>query len=87
MSSKSTIKLSSGPTLSYVLSTPSPSSSSTTPAPHKLALIAHPLGRLGGCKEDHVVQSLARLLVSEGWTVCTYDARGAGESTGMGSFS
>ncbi|KPV77046.1 uncharacterized protein RHOBADRAFT_42259 [Rhodotorula graminis WP1] len=68
------------PTLSYALHRP-------TAAPRRAAaLIAHPYGRLGGSKDDHVVRALADLLVDEGFLVVRYDARGAGESTGSTSW-
>lgn len=79
--SHDTIMLDNGPTLAYVLHRPTPS------RPTKLALIAHPLGRLGGSKEDHVVVTVAHALAEQGYNVCRYDARGAGDSTGSGSFS
>lgn len=66
--------------LSYTLRLPSAS-------PPSLALIAHPLGRLGGTKEDPVVLSLSSALLEQGWGVLTYDARGAGSSSGRASFS
>ncbi|PRQ77425.1 Alpha/Beta hydrolase fold, partial [Rhodotorula toruloides] len=49
----------------------------------RAALIAHPFGRLGGRKEDHVVAAIAELLADEGYAVIRYDARGAGESEGI----
>jgi alpha/beta superfamily hydrolase len=78
---ESRISLPSGSTLVYALSFPS-----ATPLT-KIALIAHPLGRLGGSKEDHVVVRVADALVKEGYCVCRYDARGAGRSEGSPSFS
>lgn len=66
--------------LSYTLRLPSAS-------PTSLALIAHPLGRLGGSQSDHLVLSLAESLLAHGWGVLTYDARGAGASEGRASFS
>lgn len=69
-----------GPTLAWALHHP-------TQAGYRAALIAHPYGRLGGCKEDHVVVALAEKLASEGWTVLRYDARGAGVSTGSVSLT
>ncbi|BGP13266.1 hypothetical protein JCM10213v2_001185 [Rhodosporidiobolus nylandii] len=53
-----------GPALSYALHLPADSS-----AVAKAALIAHPYGRLGGCKEDHVVVALAEMLAREGYAV------------------
>lgn len=73
-----------GPNLAYSLHRPSPTSPT---APIKLALVAHPLGRLGGTRDDHVVVSVTRLLVNQGWTVCRYDSRGAGESGGSASWT
>ncbi|GAA5873349.1 hypothetical protein JCM3774_005951 [Rhodotorula dairenensis] len=74
----------SGPTLAYSLHQP------TTPAQPtatRAALIAHPYGRLGGCKDDHVVVSLVESLAANGWTVLRYDARGSGSSTGSVSWT
>lgn len=69
-----------GPTFAFALHHP-------TQADHRAALIAHPYGRLGGCKEDHVVVALAEKLASAGWRVLRYDARGAGASTGSVSWT
>ncbi|KAK4050576.1 hypothetical protein OIO90_005043 [Microbotryomycetes sp. JL221] len=74
-----------GPRLAYTVYQPSQARQSTSSV--KLALVAHPLGRLGGSRRDHVITSLSETLVSNGWTVLTYDSRGAGESTGSASFS
>ncbi|GAA5928998.1 hypothetical protein JCM10213_004964 [Rhodosporidiobolus nylandii] len=71
-----------GPALSYALHLPADSS-----AVAKAALIAHPYGRLGGCKEDHVVVALAEMLAREGYAVVRFDARGAGESGGPASWT
>lgn len=69
-----------GPKLAYALSHP--------PDPRRrAALIAHPYGRLGGSKDDHVVQALADVLVEEGYAVVRFDARGAGESEGSTSWT
>ncbi|GAA5979138.1 hypothetical protein JCM10908_002817 [Rhodotorula pacifica] len=73
-----------GPCLSYSLHHPT---TAIQNAVSKAAIIAHPYGRLGGCKEDHVVVALAGMLASGGWTVLTYDARGSGSSTGSVSWS
>ncbi|GAA5914513.1 uncharacterized protein JCM6883_003188 [Sporobolomyces salmoneus] len=53
----------------------------------KLALVAHPFGRLGGSKNDHMVQSLSRMLCKEGYIVVRFDCRGAGESEGKASWT
>ena len=79
MGTEGTLVLPDGPTLAYSLVGPA--------NPTRLALIAHPLGRLGGTRDDHVVRTLARMLSDAGWAVCTYDARGAGASTGSASFT
>jgi len=71
------------PTLAYTLHRPPASTS----APRRAALIAHPYGRLGGSKQDHVVQALAEFLADEGFLVVRFDARGAGESTGSTSWT
>ncbi|SCV72458.1 BQ2448_3995 [Microbotryum intermedium] len=68
----------SGPTssfsLSYALTRPN------SDPPQRLALVAHPWGRLGGSKDDRVVVAVTDALVKERYTVCRYDARGAGSS-------
>lgn len=53
----------------------------------KLCLVAHPLGRLGGSRNDHVVLAITRALGEDGWIVCRFDSRGAGESTGSPSWT
>lgn len=54
----------------------------------RLALIAHPLGRLGGTYNDHVVRALAkRLLENHGYSVVLINSRGVGNSQGWASFS
>ncbi|KAM0787959.1 hypothetical protein ACM66B_006163 [Microbotryomycetes sp. NB124-2] len=77
-----------GPQIAYTLYSPSRTSSE---APHvepsRLAIVAHPLGRLGGTRQDHVVVSVAHMLAHNGYTVLTYDSRGSGQSTGSPSFS
>lgn len=78
----------SGPALAYTLHLPSRSSNSPTSFCSKLAMIAHPYGRLGGSQHDHVVVSLARMLAEqEEYAVLRYDARGSGNSEGSGSWS
>ncbi|GAA5960295.1 hypothetical protein JCM21900_000940 [Sporobolomyces salmonicolor] len=79
-----TLELPAGPTLAYSLHFPTATSRSDL---RQAALIAHPYGRLGGSRHDHVVVALAELLVEEGWLVCRYDSRGAGDSTGSGSWT
>ncbi|GAA6000858.1 hypothetical protein JCM10207_004693 [Rhodosporidiobolus poonsookiae] len=74
--------LADGTTLDYCLHTPA-----APPPQPKAALVAHPWGRLGGRKEDHVVVALADTLADEGWTVVRYDARGAGQSGGSASWT
>lgn len=69
-----------GPTLAYSLHLPSAN-------PTRAALIAHPYGRLGGSRSDHVVVALAELLCELGYAVVRYDARGAGESEGSASWT
>mmetsp|Transcript_21483 Transcript_21483/g.53990 ORF Transcript_21483/g.53990 Transcript_21483/m.53990 type:complete len:236 (-) Transcript_21483:63-770(-) len=51
------------------------------------AVVCHPWGRLGGCMDDHVVMSLRDALVQEGFTVCRFNFRGVGGSTGGASFT
>ncbi|KAI5477416.1 alpha/beta hydrolase, N-terminal domain protein [Pseudohyphozyma bogoriensis] len=64
MSTTGKARLPSGISLAYILQQP------TTPPPApKAAIIAHPYGRLGGAKEDHVLAGVARVLVEDGWTV------------------
>ncbi|POY73512.1 hypothetical protein BMF94_3449 [Rhodotorula taiwanensis] len=72
-----------GPTLSYSLH--QPNSARTDDA--RAAIIAHPYGRLGGCKEDHVVVAIVDALAGRGYTVLRYDARGSGSSTGSVSWT
>ena len=72
-----------GPDLAYSLHRPPVDPASRL----KLCLIAHPLGRLGGNRNDHVVVAVAQALVEDGWTVCRYDSRGAGGSTGSPSWT
>ncbi|GAA5863431.1 hypothetical protein JCM1840_007525 [Sporobolomyces johnsonii] len=79
-----TLELPAGPTLAYSLHFPTATSRSNL---RQAALIAHPYGRLGGSRHDHVVVALARMLAEEGWLVCRHDARGAGNSTGSGSWT
>ena len=56
--------------------------------PAKLAFIAHPLGRLGGSLDDHVVRSLARhLSLKHDYSIVLMNSRGVGSSTGSASFS
>lgn len=81
-SSEGTLELQDGTSLAYSLSVPAAAAKRT-----KLALIAHPLGRLGGTRGDPVVRTLSTVLQQAGWVVLTYDARGAGQSTGSASFS
>lgn len=54
----------------------------------RLAFIAHPLGRLGGCYDDHVVRALAgHLHQKHGYSVVLMNSRGVGGSTGSPSYS
>lgn len=79
-----TVQLSDGPAIAYALHTPPSAPNQNV----RLALVAHPLGRLGGSKEDHVVTALAGLLSNDlGYIVCRYDARGSGGSTGSASWT
>ncbi|GAA5826105.1 hypothetical protein JCM11251_007167 [Rhodosporidiobolus azoricus] len=75
-----------GPTLAYTVHLPSTLSTDSS-RPTKAALVAHPFGRLGGSKDDHVVVALAETLAEQGWAVVRYDARGAGESGGSASWT
>jgi alpha/beta superfamily hydrolase len=55
---------------------------------NRLALIAHPWGRLGGSLNDHVVQSLASCLIDKhGYSVVLMNSRGVGRSKGSASFT
>lgn len=54
---------------------------------NKLITISHPLARLGGSKNDHVVQTLASYFFDLGFGVLIYDSRGSGDSGGSCSFS
>ncbi|PWZ00907.1 hypothetical protein BCV70DRAFT_84581 [Testicularia cyperi] len=61
-----------------------PSSSSCT----GLAIIAHPLGRLGGSLDDPVVTRLSSLLLSHyNLRVVRFNSRGVGKSTGSASWT
>jgi hypothetical protein len=56
--------------------------------PARLAFIAHPLGRLGGSFDDHVVTGLAKhLYAKHNYTIVLMNSRGVGKSTGRASFS
>lgn len=79
----STLRVEDGVELAYTLRYPR---QLDLPATTKIAIIAHPYGRLGGSKDDHVVIQLSRLLARDGWAVVTFDARGCGSSTGSASF-
>ncbi|KAN0066045.1 hypothetical protein ACQY0O_000138 [Thecaphora frezii] len=52
-----------------------------------LALLAHPLGRLGGSLHDPLVASLSRHLVSFGFRTVCFNSRGVGDSTGSPSWT
>ncbi|KAK4052101.1 hypothetical protein OIV83_002395 [Microbotryomycetes sp. JL201] len=75
------------PELAYTIYMPDADGPPHAATISKLALVAHPLGRLGGNRNDHVVKSIALSLASENFVVLAYDSRGAGESTGSPSFS
>lgn len=51
------------------------------------AIIAHPYAPLGGCYDDHVVGSVGGELLKNGWTVGTFNFRGAGSSKGRTSWT
>lgn len=54
----------------------------------RIAFIAHPLGRLGGSYNDHVVQALAdRLHKRHSYSIVLMNSRGVGSSTGAASYS
>lgn len=54
----------------------------------RLAFIAHPLGRLGGSYDDHVVRTLAaHLHKNHGYSIVLMNSRGVGGSTGSASYS
>ncbi|GAA5837433.1 hypothetical protein JCM3766R1_000443 [Sporobolomyces carnicolor] len=80
--SEGTYTLSDGTALAYVAHFPRDRQSTL-----KLALVAHPWGRLGGTKDDHMVRSLSRLLCDQGNIVVRFDCRGAGESRGTASWT
>lgn len=54
---------------------------------HKLAFVAHPLGRLGGNWRDPTAQSVGRLCFRLGYGVVWVNSRGRGKSQGWASFS
>ena len=53
----------------------------------KLAIVAHPLGFLGGSWNDHVVANISRYLLNTGWHVVQFNSRGIGKSTGWPSLT
>ncbi|PWN52159.1 hypothetical protein IE53DRAFT_385424 [Violaceomyces palustris] len=96
------ISITDPPTALSASSSFSPSSSSNTrdlivnPPPNPaespsikgLAIIAHPLGRLGGNMDDPVVQSLKSYLLKERSSrVVTFNSRGVGQSQGSASWT
>jgi len=83
---EATHTLDDGVSLSYALHLSIHSTSSST-SKRKLALVAHPWGRLGGSKNDHMVVSTSRMLQRQGYDVIRYDSRGAGESEGSASWT
>ncbi|GAA5863249.1 hypothetical protein JCM5353_008120 [Sporobolomyces roseus] len=83
---EATHTLDDGVSLSYAFH-PSIHSTSSSTSKRKLALVAHPWGRLGGTKNDHMVISTSRMLQREGYDVVRYDSRGSGESEGSASWT
>lgn len=64
-------------------------SDSSSP-PHSntcLAIVAHPLGRLGGSWDDHVVAAVSEALLENGYDVVNFNSRGVGRSEGSASFT
>ncbi|PWN40684.1 hypothetical protein IE81DRAFT_348981 [Ceraceosorus guamensis] len=53
----------------------------------RIAIIAHPYAPLGGSQRDATVQRVAQVFLQSGITTYTYDARGAGASSGKTSWS
>lgn len=53
----------------------------------RLAFVAHPLGRLGGCWDDRLIHHVSRMLLHAGFDVVQANSRGVGASTGHCSFS
>ncbi|GAA5936983.1 Mim2p [Sporobolomyces koalae] len=53
----------------------------------QIALVAHPWGRLGGNRKDHMVVSISRELQNKGYTVVRFDTRGSGDSEGAPSWT
>lgn len=51
------------------------------------AIIAHPYAPLGGCFDDAVVETIAAVLLRQGFVVGTFNFRGAGNSTGRASWT
>ncbi|GAA5969366.1 hypothetical protein JCM3765_001284 [Sporobolomyces pararoseus] len=82
---RATHTLPDGTNLAHVLH--SPLARESSPSIPKLAIIAHPWGRLGGSKNDHMVVALSKLLCEEGYHVVRFDCRGSGESEGSASWT
>lgn len=51
------------------------------------AVVAHPYATLGGCYDDAVVETVAAVLLRQGFVVGTFNFRGAGKSTGRTSWT
>lgn len=51
------------------------------------AVVAHPYAPLGGCYDDAVVETVAAVLLRQGFVVGTFNFRGAGHSTGRTSWT
>ncbi|KAF3762215.1 hypothetical protein M406DRAFT_46087 [Cryphonectria parasitica EP155] len=51
------------------------------------AVVAHPYAPLGGCYDDAVVETVAAVLLRQGFVVGTFNFRGAGKSTGRTSWT
>ncbi|GAB5359582.1 hypothetical protein AAMO2058_000555800 [Amorphochlora amoebiformis] len=55
--------------------------------PDVAVILTHPWGRLGGDMNFPIVAKLARYFAHLGFTVCRFDFRGVGESSGSPTFS
>lgn len=51
------------------------------------AIVAHPYAPLGGCYDDAVVETVAGVLLRQGFVVGTFNFRGAGNSSGRTSWT
>ncbi|EPQ32233.1 uncharacterized protein PFL1_00430 [Pseudozyma flocculosa PF-1] len=80
--------LSNGYTLETQIQDPPPTSSAPDQhGPRGIALLAHPLGRLGGSLHDPVIRTLSHRLVTLGYRAVAFNSRGVGQSSGSPSWT